>query len=223
MATYPVTCQQLTSGCAPAVEVLASLAVDLKCATVANLTASAADLEAASLGNLFLGSGALGTVTGSGAVTTEALAVQGAAELSGTLAGGATSFGSLAQPTATLLAGVGLQPHAVLLTTFVSYTVPRDPPHLTLFVAISPMLAGATPGTLYLPDAPSYAAPFPPLGYRLAVVNLDQATSFNVASAFATVTGLSGVAPSPAKSMAVASNLAYTYVWTGATWLYTKT
>jgi len=220
MTTYQTTCPPLTSSGTPKVCAISALVVDLECASVADLSACDATVQAAAVSDLFLGSGSLGTLAGTGNIAAQRLTVQGAAAV-GTLDGGTASCGTAAQPTQTLLAGVGLQPGAFLLTDFVSYTISRQTPHLAAVLALPPVFEPG--GVLYLPDAPSYAAPFPPLGYRLTVFNLDQAFNVSVRGSFASIQQLAGAVVAPAVSLAVLPNSGYTFVWTGTLWLASPT
>jgi len=218
---YPTICQQKTSGCAPAVCAISSLAADLDCSTVASLSASDVTACSAVITNLFLGSGSLGPVDGDGNVAAQSLVVQGDAAVD-TITATAASFGSAGQPTQTNLQGVGLQAGLILLSAFTTYSIPTTTPHLSLILALYPVLTTGN-STIYLPDAPTYAAPFPPLGYRLSIFNIDPINSMNVTSPFHNVYNLTGGAGIIQTTVSLAANTGFAFVWTGSLWLFSFT
>jgi len=171
--------------------------------------------------NLFLGSGSLGPVDGAGNVAAQSLVVQGDTAVAAITAVEGT-FGTASQPTQTNLQGVGLQAGLILLTAFTTYAIPTTTPFLTLIVALSPVLTTAVP-IIYLPDVPSYAAPFPPLGYRLSIFNIDSTYPIYVTSPFHTIKPLVGGGGTPGPFLDVEPYTGFTFVWTGDIWLVSFT
>ena len=206
-STYP--CQPLTNNYAPTLQSVSAQDTQLGKASTFSLSCTSAKVDDASISNLSIVSGSLGLTVSGTELTAGDLTV-----LDDTVVDSA-DFGTLALPIQTLLRGVGLQPNLQTVIATAVYTIPCQTPHLAvLFVA--PPVGNA--GIVTLSDSPSLS--FPPLGYRLTIVNVSISNKFSVVSPNASVTALARGNAQPFSSVFVDSRTGFIFVWTGATWLF---
>jgi len=207
--SYPFDCPRVTNACTPTVSSISSCGTQLDSAKVGNLSAGAVKSDRAVINYLGLTAASLGIVSGGSTVTADNITVQEETIVN------VADFGTAQTPTQTLQQGSALQPNLVTLpTSFVSYAIPSQTPHMAILIAT----AGAASTNIYLPDTPGLT--FPPVGYRLSIFNISAIYTFLVVSPNATVTALTGGPINFNTNVGVASNTAFIFVWSGATWLF---